>query len=71
MKSKDAIHTTLVNGDAKPSSGSSSVSNSGPPVVSITSGQPFMEAPSSNGAKQSSGNVSTSVIIENWNSSSK
>jgi hypothetical protein len=52
-----AVHT-LVNGDIKQNitGGTSSISSStGPPVVSINSGQPFMEAPSSNAPKQNSG----------------
>ena len=40
----------------------SSSGNSGPPVVSITSGQTFMEAPNNSGSKQSAGNVSKFII---------
>jgi len=55
-RSKDTNQPALVNGDAKQLAGNSSVSSSGPPVVSITSGQPFMEAPNNNSSKQSGAN---------------
>ena len=51
------MSSPLVNGDAKHTVSDCS-SDSGPPVVSITSGQPFMEAPSNNASKHSTGNVS-------------
>ena len=57
---KDATPSPLLNGDIQQTASSSG--NSGPPVVSITSGKPFMEAPNNSGSKQSAGNVSTFII---------
>ncbi len=59
---KDATPSPLLNGDIRQTAAVSSSGNSGPPVVSITSGQTFMEAPNNSGSKQSAGNVSTFII---------
>ena len=49
-----------MNGDVRQTAGGGANISSGPPVVSITSGQPFMEAPVHN-SKQNLSNVSIST----------
>ena len=55
---KDGAPAHLINGDVRQSVTGSSTASSGPPVVSITSGKPFMEALSNSSSKQTASNVS-------------